>query len=97
MHKIKPGTLTAGTFQNNFKAKIENFVASDNAFMSSVKERPAYWKLFLYDVLAMVKQLRIHKYFVTLPCADLRWEGLPYIIIKLNNLGLNEKELKKST
>ena len=45
----------------------------------------------------MVKQLGIPKYFLTLPCADLRWEELPYIIIKLNNLGLSEKKLKKST
>ena len=31
MHKIKPGTLTAGTVKNNFKGTIERFVASDNA------------------------------------------------------------------
>ena len=36
------------------KATVETFVASDNAFsfMSSVKRVPAYWKYFLYDVLA---------------------------------------------
>ena len=27
-------------------------------------------------------------------CADLRWEELPYIINKLNNLGLSDEELK---
>ena len=32
MHKIKPGTLTVGTFKNNFKGTIERFVASENAF-----------------------------------------------------------------
>ena len=38
MHKIKPGTLTAKTVKNKFKATIQRFVASDNAFsiMSSV-------------------------------------------------------------
>ena len=43
MHKIKPGTLTAGTVKNNFKGTIERFVASDNAFsfMSLVKGTPA--------------------------------------------------------
>ena len=96
MHKIKPGTLTAGTVNSNFKRAIEWFVASDNAFsfMSSVKGTPAYWKQFLYDVLAMVKQLGIPTYFLILSCAELRWEELPYIINKLNNLGLSEKELK---
>ena len=32
MHKIKPGTLTAGTVKSNFKGTIERFVARDNAF-----------------------------------------------------------------
>ena len=61
--------------------------------MSSVKGTP-YWKQFLYDVLAMVKQLGIPTYFLTLSCADLRWEELSYIIKKLNNLELSEEELK---
>ena len=54
MHKIKPGTLAAGMVKNNLKGTIERFVASDNpfSFMSSVKKTPAYWKHFLYDVLA---------------------------------------------
>ena len=96
MHKIKPGTLTAGTVKSNFKRAIERFVAGGNtfSFMSSVKGTPAYWKQFLYDVLAMVKQLGIPTYFLILSCAELRWEELPYIINKLNNLGLSEKELK---
>ena len=42
----------------------------------------------------MVKQLGVSTYFLTLSCADLRWDELPYIINKLNNLGLTEEELK---
>ena len=42
----------------------------------------------LLDVLAMVKQLGMPTYFMRLSCADLRWEELPYIINKLNNLGI---------
>ena len=55
MHKIKPGTLTAEMVKNNLKGTIKRFVASDNAFsfMSSVKETPAYWKQFLYNILAI--------------------------------------------
>ena len=88
MHKIKPGTLTAGTVKSNFKGTIERFVARDKAFlfMSSVKGTLAYWKQFLYDVLVMVKELGIPTYFLTLSCADLRWEELPYIINKLKTL-----------
>ena len=97
MHKIKPGTLTAGTVKNNFKGTIERFIASDNVFslMSSVKGAPAYCKQFLYDVLAMVKQLGIPTYFLTLSSAGLRWEELPYIINKLKNLRLSGEKLKK--
>ena len=49
-----------------------------------------YEQQFLYDILAMVKQLEIPTYFPILPC----WKELPYIINKLNNLGLSDKELK---
>ena len=38
--------------------------------------------------------LGIFTYFLTLSCADLRWEELPYIINKLKNLGLSDEELK---
>ena len=52
MHKIKPGTLTAGMAKNNLKGTTEKFVASGNAFsfMSSVKGKPAYWKKFLETI-----------------------------------------------
>ena len=74
MHKIKSGTLTAGSVKSNFKESVERFVASDNtfSFMSSVKGTPAYWKQLLYDVLAMVKQLGVPTYFLTLSRPDLR-------------------------
>ena len=42
----------------------------------------------------MVKQLRILTYFLTLSCADLRWEKLPYFINKLNFLSISEPRLK---
>ena len=53
MHKIKPGSLTAGTVKSNFKGTIERFVTKDNAlsFMSPIKGTLAYWKQFLNDVL----------------------------------------------
>ena len=71
MHKIKPGTL-AVTVKNNFQETIERFAASHNAFsfMGSIKEPPACWKQFSFDVLDKVKQLGIPIYFLTLSCAD---------------------------
>ena len=97
MHKIKPGTLTAGTVKSNFKGTIERLVARNNAFsfMSLVKGTPVYQKQFSFNVLVMVKQLGIPTFFLTLSCANLLWEELPHIINKLNDLGLSEEELKK--
>ena len=62
--------------------------------MSSVKGTPAYWKQLLFDVLTMVKQLGIPTYFLTLSCADLRWEKLSYIINKLKYLGFSDPRHK---
>ena len=45
----------------------------------------------------MVKQLEIPIYFLTLSCANLRWEELPYVINKSKNLDLSDKELKNSS
>ena len=51
---------------------------------------PAYWKRFLFDVLAMVKQLGIPTFFLTLSCADLRWNELIDIISYLNKIDISE-------
>ena len=42
----------------------------------------------------MVKQLGISTYLLTLSCANLRWKKLPYIINKLNKLGLSDEEVR---
>ena len=77
MHKIKTGTLKAGSVKSSSRETFEMSVARDNvlSFMSSVKGTPEYWKL---------ERLEIPTYFLTLPCADLRQEKLPYTINKLN-------------
>ena len=32
LHKIKPSSLSAGIVKNNFKGRVERFVASDDVF-----------------------------------------------------------------
>ena len=78
MQKIKADSLTAGMMSSNFKERVKSFIASDDAFtfMNSLKGTPAYWKRFLFEVLAMVKQLGLPTFFMTLSCADLRWNEL---------------------
>ena len=45
-------------------------------------------------MLATVNQLGILTCFLTLLCADLRWEELPYFINKVSNFGLTDEKLK---
>ena len=59
--------------------------------MSSIKGTPAYWKKFLQQVLAMLKQLGTTIFFLTFSCADLRWNELISIIFKLIGIDIAEE------
>ena len=95
MRKVACSPLTAGTLSKNFKKTVNQFIARDKAysFMNAIKGTPAYWKKFLHEVLAMVKQLGIPTFFLTLSCADLRWNELISIISKLNRLNISEEDI----
>ena len=56
--------------------------------MSTIKSTSAYWKHFLLDTIAKVKQLVLPTFFKTLSCADLHWNELISIIAKLNRANL---------
>ena len=75
---------------------MQQFIAKGKAysFMSSIKGTPGYWKKNLFEVLAMVKQLGIPTFSMTLSCADLRWNELIQIIAKLNSLNLTGDDIK---
>ena len=62
--------------------------------MSSIKGTPAYWKKILFEVLGMVKQLGIPTFFMTLSCANLRWNELIQVIAKFNSLNLVDDDIK---
>ena len=80
---------------NNFSETVKSFIAKDDGFnfMNSVKGTPAYWKKFLFEVLAMVKQLGLPTFFMTLSCADLGWNELITIISKLKGYSLSEADI----
>ena len=96
MQKIKADGLTAGMLLSGFKERVQSLIAHDDAFtfMNTLKGTPAYWKRFLFEVLAMVKQLGLPTFFMTLSCADLRWNELVEIIAKLNRSNITEEEIK---
>ena len=95
MKKMSGNNLTAGMFSQNFKETVKTFIANDEAFnfMSTMKGTPAYWKKFLLEVLAIVKQFGVPPFFFTLSSADLRWFELPYILSKLYNINLSDAEI----
>ena len=86
MRKVSSDILTARMFNRNFKETVRQFIASDKAynFMNSIKGTPAHWKKFMHEVWAMVKQLGVPTFFLTLSCADLRWNDMFYVISKVN-------------
>ena len=61
--------------------------------MSCIKGTPAYWKKFLFDVLAMVKKSGIPNFFLTLSCADLRSNELIFLIGKLSKMNFSESDI----
>ena len=94
MKKVK-GNLTAGEFRNNYDDIVTSLLRDKDAFkfLSEVKGSPAYWKNFLNQVLAMVRQLGLPTFFLTLSCADLRWDELVEIICRLENRDLSDEEI----
>ena len=61
--------------------------------MNTIKGTRAYWKKFLYEVYAMVKQLGLPTFFMKLICADLRWNELISVIAKLNGEYFEEDDI----
>jgi len=99
MKKVSGENLTAGMLSQNFKETVKEFIANDKAFsfMSSVKGTPAYWKRFLQEILAIVKQIGPPAFFLTLSYADLRWNELVSIIYKLKGQNISENEINSIT
>ena len=95
MKKVLSHDSTARILSKNFKKTVQEFIAKNKAFsfMSYIKRTPAYSKKFLHQVLAMVKQLGTPTFFLTLSCADLRWNELISIIVKLNCVDIWDEEV----
>ena len=96
MRKVATTNLTTGMVSRNFKETVQHFIASDEAFsfMNTINRPPAYWKKLLHDALAMVKQLGLPTFFLTLSCAELRWNELISITLKLEGSVLSEDEMQ---
>lgn len=83
--KVCCGHLTAAVLSQNFSKTVKSFIVNGMAyhFMSIIKGTPDYWKHFLLDFLALVKEFGLLTFFMILGYADLRLNELISIIAKL--------------
>ena len=72
--KVTSNNLAAGMLNKSFKSTVKQFIIQYKvySFMNPTKGKPADWKKLLQEFLAMVKQLGIPTFLMTLLCADLR-------------------------
>ena len=65
--------ITAATLKN--KEKLQQMIQKDEAYryLKQVRGTPSYWQKVHYDVLAMIRQLGVPTWFLTLSAADMKW------------------------
>ena len=65
MKRVGSNNMTTEMLSKNFKAVAKRFIAQNKAysFMNPIKGIPAYWKKFLHEVLAMIRQLVNRTFF----------------------------------
>ena len=75
--------------------KTFRIICQDQAylFLRHIPGTPPYWQKFMYDILAMVKQLGIPTWFMTLSCADLSWPELFQIITRTQGKNISDEEV----
>lgn len=81
LKKVHGQSVTASQVGSNTQI-LQNLISQDQAylFLRQTPGSPPHWQKFLNEVVAMVKQLGIPTWFMTLSCADLRWPELFQII-----------------
>ena len=95
LKKIQGQSVTASEIKSNVN-KLKSLICQDQAylFLRQIPGTPPYWQKFMYEVVAMVKQLGIPTWFMTLSCADLRWTELFQIIAKTQGKNITEEEIE---
>ena len=72
LKKVHGQSVTASQLRNN-PERLTNLICQDQAylFLRQIPGTAPYWQKFMYEVIAMVKQLGIPTWFMTLSCADI--------------------------
>ena len=92
--KVHCQAVSANQLRSNAQS-LQNLICQDQAylFLRQIPETPPYWQKFMYEVVAMVKQLGIPTRFMTLSCADLRWPELFQIIARTQDKNMTNEEV----
>ena len=95
LKKIHGQCVTAAEIRSDVN-KLKGLVCQNQAylFLRNIPGTPPYWQKFMYEVIAMVKQLGIPTWFMTLSCADLRWPELFQIIARTQGKNLTDDQVK---
>ena len=95
LKKVHGQSITALQVRSNNQI-LQNLISQDQAylFLRQIPGSPPYWQKFMYEVVAMVKQLGIPTWFMTLSCADLRWPELFQIIARTNGKNMTDEEVE---
>ena len=82
--------LTAGAIRNQ-----QVIIPKDDAyhFLKNVRGSPAYCQRVMYDVLAMIRQLGIPTWFLTLSAADMQWPDVIQTIARQYGTVYTEEDI----
>jgi hypothetical protein len=95
LKKIHGQSVTASQVKSKSQA-FQNLLLQDQAylFLRQIPGSNPYWQKFMYEVVAMIKQLGIPTWFMTLSCADLRWPELFQIISRTKGNNITNEEVE---
>jgi hypothetical protein len=95
LKKVHGQSIAASQVKSNTQ-NFQNLLLQDQAylFLRQIPGSPPYWQKFMYEVVAMVEQLGIPTWFLTLSCADLRWPELFQIIAKTKGNNITDEEVE---
>ena len=99
LKKVSGERLTAIQVRDMNSNMVNHLIFSDQAyyFMKNIPGSPSYWKTFLFDVVAMIKQLGPPTWWMTFSCADLRWNEIYKILLKVKGKEMTDAEIAEMT
>ena len=86
-------TITAGTIKD--QSVLLQMMQRDDAyrFLKNVRGSPAYFQRVVYDVLAMIRQLGLPTWFLTLSAADMQWPDVIQTIARQYGRIFSEEDI----